>query len=600
MGKNRLRLILVIAALVLGAWYVYPTFRVVTLSDEKKAAMGPEAFAEYRSKALNLGLDLQGGMHLVLQVDRTKLSEDEASDAVDRALEIIRNRVDQFGVAEPSIQRQGDDRIVVQLPGVRNPLQAKSLIGQTALLEFKLVRSSSEFTETLRRVDDYLYERYKKSGGEKEQKSGEEGDEESDGDQESAEGNDEAEAGETKEGESDASALDGQGAEPTPGDTTKPDPGDTAFTGDDFLAEETKAQDEASRQSPLTSRLRFFRTGEQDNGWVPEDNIAQVESLLAVPGVRGLIPFGASFAWGRDLKNYGDADMKALYLIDDRAELTGKSVSNAIVQVGLDSNRPNTPGVSLTLTGEGAHDFSRITGNNVGRRLAIVLDGKVHSAPNIIDKIPHGRASITGQFDFDEAKVLAIVLRAGALPAPLEIMEERTVGPSLGRDSIRMGVRAAIFGGIVVVVFMIFYYKGAGVIANVALVLNLVFLMAALSGLHATLTLPGIAGIILTIGMAVDANVLIFERIREELRNRKTVRASIESGYGRAFRTILDANVTTLITAFVLLQFGTASIKGFAVTLSIGILTSMFTALVVTRLIFDFMVDRFAVKKLSI
>lgn len=598
MGKNRLRLILVIAALVLGAWYVYPTIRVVSLSPEEKEAMGTEAYANVRADALNLGLDLQGGMHLVLQVDRSKLSEDEATDAVDRALEIIRNRVDQFGVAEPSIQRQGDDRIVVQLPGVRNPLQAKSLIGQTALLEFKLVRSSSEFTETLRRIDDYLYERYKKGAGARE-KSGN-GDGESDDDEESS-GEDESKDGESEETESDASVVDGQEAEPIPGDTTKPDPGDTALTGeDDFLAEETAARDESSLQSPLTSRLRFFRSGEQDNAWVPEDQIADVDSLLAVPGVRGLVPFGARFSWGRDFQNYGDADMKALYLINDRAELTGKAVSNALVQVGLDSNRPNTPGVSLTLTGEGSHDFSRITGNNVGRRLAIVLDGKVHSAPTIIDKIPHGRASITGQFDFDEAKVLSIVLRAGALPAPLEIMEERTVGPSLGRDSIRMGVRAAIFGGILVVVFMIVYYKGAGMIANVALILNLVLLMAALSALGATLTLPGIAGIILTIGMAVDANVLIFERIREELRNRKTVRASIESGYGRAFRTILDANVTTLITAFVLLQFGTASIKGFAVTLSIGILTSMFTALIVTRLIFDFMVDRFALKKLNI
>jgi preprotein translocase subunit SecD len=243
---------------------------------------------------------------------------------------------------------------------------------------------------------------------------------------------------------------------------------------------------------------------------------------------------------------------------------------------------------------------SRITGANVGRRLAIVLDGHVQSAPTIMDKIRTRQASITGSFDYDEANILKIVLRAGALPAPLEIIEERTVGPSLGRDSIQMGVRAAILGMVLVVLFMIVYYKGAGLIADMALILNLIFLMAVMAGLRATLTLPGIAGIILTIGMAVDANVLIFERIREELRNRKTVRAAIEGGYGRAFRTILDANMTTLITAFVLLQFGTASIKGFAVTLSVGIVSSMFTALVLTRLIFDFIVGRFAPKKLSI
>jgi preprotein translocase subunit SecD len=333
---------------------------------------------------------------------------------------------------------------------------------------------------------------------------------------------------------------------------------------------------------------------------VPDELVDEVEELLAVPGVRGLVPFGARFVWGRTSETYGDTPMKALYLLNDRAELTGKAIRNAVVQVGLDSNRPNTPGVSLTLTGEGSHDFSRITGANVGRRLAIVLDGKVHVAPTIIDKIPHGRASITGNYSFDDAKILAIVLRAGALPAKLDFIEERTVGPSLGNDSIRMGVRAAILGGIIVAVFMVLYYRGAGLIACLALALNLVFVMAVMSALGATLTLPGIAGIILTIGMAVDANVLIFERIREELRNRKTIRASIESGYGRAFRTILDANITTLITAFVLLQFGTASIKGFAVTLSVGIVSSMFTALILTRLIFDFLVERFALKKLSI
>ncbi|MFH1680209.1 MAG: protein translocase subunit SecD [Candidatus Eisenbacteria bacterium] len=533
MSKNRYRLIVVLAALLLGAWYVFPTVRYYTLSPEARAEMGQEKLDRLRSKALRLGLDLQGGMHLVLQVDRSALSGDEASDATDRALEIIRNRVDQFGVAEPSIQRQGGDRIVVQLPGVQDALQAKSLIGQTALLEFKLLRPAAEFTETLRRIDDFLASRSK---------------------------------------------------EQVP-------PEDSLMVSPD---------EEASRKSPLTSRLRFFRSGEQDNAWVPEEHTAAVESLLAVPGVRGLIPFGAAFGWGRELADYGGTMMKALYLLSDKPELTGAAVSNAVVSMGLDSSRPNTPGVSLTFTGEGSHDFSRLTGANVGRRLAIVLDGKIHVAPTIMDKIPRGRASITGNYDMDEAKILSIVLRAGALPAPLEIIEERTVGPSLGRDSIRLGVRAAIFGVLCVALFMLAYYRLAGAFATLALVLNMILILAVMSGLRATLTLPGIAGIILTIGMAVDANVLIFERIREEIRNRKTVRASIEAGYSRAFRTILDSNVTTLISALVLLQFGTANIKGFAVTLSVGIVSSMFTAIVVTRMIFDFLVDRFSPTKLSI
>lgn len=533
MTKNRYRLILVLAALVLGAWYVYPTVRYASMTPEARAALGPEESAKLRERAIRLGLDLQGGMHLVLQIDRTNLTEDEASDARDRALEIIRNRVDQFGVAEPSIQPQGDDRIVVQLPGVQDPLQAKSLIGQTALLEFKMLRTAAEFTETLRRIDGLLASRAAES----------------------------------------------------------------------MLPEDTLAmspEERSRRTSPLTSRLRFFRTGEQDNAWVPEEETASVESLLAVPGTRGLVPFGAAFAWGREATDYGGEMMRALYLLSDRPELTGTSVSNAVVSMGLDSARPNTPGVSLTLTGEGSHTFSRLTGANVGRRLAIVLDGKVHVAPTIMGKIPRGQASITGNYDVEEAKILSIVLRAGALPAPLEIMEERTVGPSLGSDSIRLGVRAAIFGFGITILFLILYYKGSGLIATVALLINMLLTLAFIAAIHATLTLPGIAGLILTIGMSVDANVLIFERIREELRVGKSLRAALEAGYARAFTTILDSNLTTLISALVLLQFGTANIKGFAVTLSLGLITSMFTAIVITRLIYDLWIDRFAPAKLSI
>ena len=554
MGKNRLKFVLVLVALVLSVVYLLPTYRLINLSPEAREKMGEEGEVALKSKALRLGLDLQGGMHLVMEVDKSQLSEDEASDAIDRALEIIRNRVDQFGVSEPSIQRQGEDRIVVQLPGVQDAHQAKELIGQTALLEFKLLRSAVDFTETLRRIDEYLY----------------------------------LESDEAKE---DAGATDGEAA--------VADSADSAAAEDDLFAEQNESAETGAR-TRLTSNLRFFQQGSQDQAWVPEELTNAVNAILTEPGVRGIMPFGTLFAWGRDFQDFQGTRMKALYLLTDRAEITGASISNAQVQIGLDSNAPNSPGVSLTLTGEGSHDFARVTGDNIGRRLAIVLDGHVQSAPVINSKIPRGNASITGGFEMEEAKILSIVLRAGALPASLEFVEERTVGPSLGRDSIRMGVRAALMGVCVVAIFMLIYYRGSGVVALFGLFLNLVFLMAVMAGLRATLTLPGIAGIILTIGMAVDANVLIFERIREELRNRKTIRAAIESGYSRAFRTILDANITTLITAFVLLQFGTASVKGFAVTLSVGIISSMFCALIVTRLIFDFIVDRFAIKKLSI
>jgi preprotein translocase subunit SecD len=246
----------------------------------------------------------------------------------------------------------------------------------------------------------------------------------------------------------------------------------------------------------------------------------------------------------------------------------------------------------MKLTPKGQVDFARVTGNNVGRQLGIVLDGQVSSAPNIHERIPSGSASITGNFDVQSAKDLAIVLRAGALPAPVHIIEERSVGPSLGSDSIREGLTAGLIGTAMVVVFMALYYSLSGLIAIVAMVLNIFYLFACMAGLGATLTLPGIAGIVLTIGMSVDANVLIFERIREELRNQKTVRQAVQLGYDRAFRTILDAHVTTLISAFFLFGFGTGPIKGFAVTLSIGLIANMFTAVLFTRLIFDYMLGR--------
>jgi preprotein translocase subunit SecD len=254
----------------------------------------------------------------------------------------------------------------------------------------------------------------------------------------------------------------------------------------------------------------------------------------------------------------------------------------------------------MELNNEGAKVFSKVTGMNLDRQLAIVLDGKVSSAPVIQTKITTGSAMIEGTFSMEEAQDLALILRAGALPAPLYSITENTVGPSLGADSIKMGTNSVLLGLLIVVLFMVIYYKAAGLVADFALLMNIVFVFAVMAGFHATLTLPGIAGIILTVGMSVDANVLIFERIREELKSGKTVRAAIDAGYGRAFTTILDANVTTLITAIVLYSFGTGPIKGFALTLSIGILASMFTAIVVTRLVFDIVTSRTAIKKLSI
>ena len=519
------KLVLVFVVLVAAIIYVLPSLK-------------PDLWPH---KQINLGLDLQGGMHLVLEVDTekalestverisqeireqlkkerirqvsidrvegTKISaqvkDDESLDkfrtlldeefrdlrelsnrkvdgvqtimmdipdkdseqieklAVDQALETIRNRIDQFGVSEPDIRRQGENRILIQLPGIKDTQRAKNLIGKTALLEFKMV-----------------------------------------------------------------------------------------------------------------------------------DDTQSLDSAL-----KGAVPPGRQILYQVDEDPETQRTTKTPFLLKKRTLLTGAHLTEARVEI---DNQFNEPYVSITFDKKGARIFERITGDNVNKRLAIVLDNSVYSAPVIQEKIAGGQARITGRFTTDEARDLAIVLRAGALPAPVNILEERTVGPSLGADSIRKGLLSMIIGGLLVIIFMVIYYKTAGLIADLALLLNILLIGAGLAAFGATLSLPGIAGIILTIGMAVDANVIIFERIREEMALGRTPRASIDAGYDRATLTILDANVTTLIAALVLFQFGTGPIKGFAVTLSLGVIASMFTALILSRMIFDYILMNRKVKTLSI
>jgi preprotein translocase subunit SecD len=391
---------------------------------------------------------------------REKRIADLKKTTMDQSLETIRNRVDQFGVTEPEIIPEGDDRILIQLPGVKDPKRAIDLIGKTALLEFKLVDEEHSLEEAL----------------------------------------------------------------------------------------------------------------------------------------RGNVPAGSILMKGSREKGEG-ARREPMYLLKERTLMTGQSLENAQVKI---SDRFGEPYVAIKFNPQGAKDFDRITGENVNKRLAIILDGVVYSAPVIKERISGGDAQITGAFSMEEARDLAIVLRAGSLPAPVKILEQRSVGPSLGQDSIDKGILSVIIGGLLVVVFMVLYYRLSGFVANLALVLNIVILLGAMALFDATLTLPGIAGIVLTIGMAVDANVLIFERTREELRLGKTPRAAIEAGYARAFLTILDSNVTTLIAAVFLFQFGTGPVKGFAVTLSLGIIASMFTAIFVTRIIFDYVTWNRKIKTLSI
>ncbi|UCF88428.1 MAG: protein translocase subunit SecD [bacterium] len=377
-------------------------------------------------------------------------------NAVVQAVETIRSRVDEFGVTEPTILRQGENRILLQLPGVEDPQRAISLVKRTAVLKFMIVD---------------------------------------------------------------------EGASP-----------EAVPPGDVLLY--SKEYDPASRQ------------------------------IQRIP-----------------------------YVLEDRILLTGDTIKDARVRYDSQYGQPY---VSLTFDSVGARIFEQVTGDHVKERLAIVLDDNVYSAPVIQERIAGGQASITGSFTPDEATDLAIVLRAGSLPAPVKILQKWSVSPTLGSDSIRKGLMSIIFGFSLVIVFMVFYFRFSGFVANIALIMNLLVIMAVLALFQATLTLPGIAGIVLTIGMAVDANVLIFERIKEELRTGKTVRAAIDGGYGKALLTIVDANVTTLIAALVLFQFGTGQVKGFAVTLSIGVLTSMFTAIFVSRTVFEAWLENRTLDELSI
>ncbi|MCJ7483536.1 MAG: protein translocase subunit SecD [Thermodesulfovibrionales bacterium] len=540
MKKNIIwRLILIGVTLILAAVFFLPNTPLFPYMPEWWKKNMPD-------KGIVLGLDLQGGLHLVFEVEGNKaveitteriatrlkelfakknltaeviasgltitispsspdirkaveenypilvpvetgtslvckISDKEAQrikdTTADQALETIRNRIDQFGVAEPTIHRQGENEIVVQLPGVKDPKRAIDLIGKTAQLEFKLVNDDTKVAAELPQSI-------------------------------------------------------------APGDEEE--------------------------------LLKQFA------GRIPEDTEILFEKKVN--------------------KETGAA-RKIPLLLKKQAALTGDLLSDA--KVNIDS-RFSEPYVSLSFNAAGAKLFEDVTGANVKKRLAISLDNTIYSAPVIQEKIAGGNAQITGSFSMEEAKDLSIVLRAGALPAPMKMLQNVTVGPSLGRDSIEAGKSAGIIGTIAVVIFMIFYYRFSGLIADFALLFNIVLLLGALASLNSTLTLPGIAGIILAIGMAVDSNVLMFERMRDELRAGKTPRAAVDSGYNKAFWTIFDSHVTTLITAAVLFQFGTGPIKGFAVTLSLGVAINLFTALIGTKSIFDIINSRRELKKLSI
>jgi len=494
----------------------------------------------WSSHVLKLGLDLKGGMQILLEVDTSELSAADARGAVDQNIKIIRERIDQFGVAEPSIQKLGETRIMVQLPGVNDFQAAENLIKQTAMLEFKVVAQPDEARRVLDNIDANINANLDRFPSLK--------------------------------------ALD---------DLDK-----------EILAE----SDSLEQDSEIGVFSSLVRPGEMDYE-IQYDSIRLMQELMADSLFHQMIPAG----WELALERANSADPRAdrtLHVLSSAVQLSGSDLARAKVEYGsstsTDPRIANKPYISIEMKREGARKFERVTADNVGKRLAIVLDGVVYSAPNIQERIGGGRAQITGRFTSLEANELAIVLNTGNLIAPIKPASTSIIGATLGSDSIRSGATAGLIGLALVMIFMVFYYKLSGLITDFALIFNVGFVLAMLTAFGGTLTLPGIAGIILTIGMAVDANVLVFERIREEYDTGKTPRSAVDAGYKRATITVWDANITTLIAAAVLYQFGTGPIRGFAITLTIGIIGSMFCALVFVRAIFDNFVVTGTKKTLSI
>ena len=525
------------------------------------------------ANGLKLGLDLQGGMHLVVEIDDPDgtLTDEARADAIDRAETVLRTRIDELGVEEPLIQKVGSDRIIVELAGISDENQAKDVIRRAAFLEFKLVRSWVDFAPDLPRIDRVIVATL---GADSLSSLGRDV-------QAPTSSIEELLFGAASE-EGDSAAAEEGGAEAGE-DAAVDAEGEQAAQDDASEAEE----DDSAVLSPFTALLN---QGSEDGVYlVAEEDVEAAELFLSIPEVQRAMPRDISLQWGMDPVGLTGRIYRQLYVLNEDAFITGQMLENA---VSARDQQFNVPQVQFELSRRGGRRFAEVTGQNVGEFLAIVLDGEVVSAPVIRDRIgARGQIELGGS-TLQEASDLALVLRAGALPAPLRIMEERTVGPSLGQDSVDQGRIAGMIGLVLVVLIMCTYYRVAGILSVFALGVYVVLVLGGLAMFGATLTVPGIAGLILSVGMAVDANVLIFERIREELDAGRAVRTAVEDGFGNALSAIVDANLTTLITALILFQFGTGPVRGFAVTLSIGILASFFTALYVTRSFFFMYLSR--------
>ena len=498
---------------------------------------------------IKLGLDLQGGMHLVLEVNDPEgtMTSEAVADAIDRAERILRTRIDEFGVEEPLVQKVGSDRIIVELPGIGldDESRAKDLIQQSAFLEFKLVLPVTELQSALARIDRQIVAAL----GVEELR---------------LLGRDEEGPGQDIQN----LIFGGQSADSAQADSTG-------------VEEEPEEEDQSVNLSPLTSLLL---SGDVEGAYlVATEDVEVAERFLALSEVQRALPRNVSLHWEVDPIGLGQRTYRRLYVTEEDSFVTGEMLEDATAQRDPQFNQPQ---VSFEFNRAGGRRFSNFTTVHIGDYIAIVLDDEIVSAPVVQDRIGASGVINMGNADMVEAADLALVLRAGALPARLEIMEERTVGPSLGQDSIDRGRIAGLIGMVLVILIMTLYYHVAGILAVMALGVYLMLVLGGLSAFGATLTLPGMAGLILSVGMAVDANVLIFERIREELILGRATRTAADEGFAHALSAIVDANITTLITALILFQFGSGPVKGFAVTLSIGIVASFFSALYVTRTFF--------------
>jgi preprotein translocase subunit SecD len=486
-------------------------------------------------QAVTLGLDLQGGSHFALELDeeRTALTSAQRADAINRALRVVRLRVEGMGVSEPVVQKAGNNRIIVELAGLSDQSRAKEVLQKSAFLEFQIVRPMSEIQPSLGRMEAAIAAAFPNEG----------------------------------KAQGQAPGADVGGLLQTKGDTAK------------------SAADTLTTSRPLQSK--FAAAGPEGQVLVANADTGAVRRYLALPQVKALMPRGTTFLWGVEDAE-GQAGMSSLYLVEEDAIMTGDNLQDAQPQ----NDQFGRPVVTFELSRRAGRKFEKETSEHINQQMAIVLDDRVFTAPVIRGAISNRGQIELGNSTLDDATDLALVLRAGALPAPLKIVEERSVGPSLGQDSVEKGQLAGIIGILAVVVMMLAYYRLSGLFAVVGLVLYVLFILGIMAALGSELSFPGIAGLILSIGMAVDANVLIFERIREELAAGRSVRPAVQEGFQNALSAIVDSNLTTLITAAILYYVGTGPIRGFAVTLAIGIIASMFTAIFVVRTIFMVYLER--------